>query len=234
MQEQTIAQIKNLADGAVVGSFVAQIAEVQPKKKAGNGYVQGLKLQMGQDWIFADAWDHPDFTAHVGKTYVFHSVPKGEGFIGITVKEKPNASNPAKPYKNLSLSRSAKVQFVDVYQAQKPAVPAAPATNGDQPAPAPKGVIAQQVQSNKVDDTLGKLAALYVQCLIHGNDVAAEYHRMHGQPMKAEQFQAMVSALYIQATRIGLENSLTPLRHSIPAEATAVFDQSGGAGAPGQ
>jgi hypothetical protein len=208
--EQSIDQIKKLPNGSSVSSLIATIAEVKPQKTVngarGPVTVQGLKLTQGNDFIFADAWGHSDMSNLQGQTFVINSVARNGTISGLSVKEKVGA-NGAKTYINLVISKSA------VFHPLKQGQPAPSRQSG------PVIGHAGHSDEGEVKERLNKYANLYTHCLVAGTYVKNNYAGLGGQ-MTDEQFQACVSALFINASKDGLQGlvKIGPFLPEVTAE----------------
>ena len=130
----TIKQIKELPAMPIPGTQ-GVLVEVQEHKQVacakGPTTVQSLKLQDGNDWIYADCWGMQDISPWRDKHVIFVSNKTGNNkMAGVSIKEKPSKDG-SKTYKNLSISSACTMHSKETYEASRGSAP----TPGMQPQP---------------------------------------------------------------------------------------------------
>jgi hypothetical protein len=187
---QTIEQAKSVfADGQILTAIQVTLDAVYEHKKLttknGDTTVQNVKLSDSTGTIFASVWGCEDWAPHKGRTYVIHSNKGTRGLAGISVKDKADKTGAIK--RELQISKSATVQFVEVYAQAKGAAAPAQATVKQNVAVAASGGV-----------TLGILAKFWATCFKTATEFQTAYG--FGEDIK----QGMIGSLFIQGVRDNL------------------------------
>lgn len=233
----TIADIQNTkANGEVIMAVQGTIKAVYERKNWG----EGAKATTVQNIVLADAtgeircalWGHQDAAAHKGKEFVIHSNKntRGAGYVGVAVKDKQDQNG--NPRRELQISKSATIQFVEVYNksaaADRPAsAPATQAAHAGSPGPS-----ATRPATNGLL-TLEKLANFWEHCYVE----AEKRQKKFGFSDTIK--QACIGSLFIQGAREGMYRDLNePASYTkieggkVAGEITAEVTDTGDTDAP--
>jgi hypothetical protein len=171
----TIAEVKNLQDGAVVDAVQVTVGKAYERRSwdTANGptTVQNVELTSasGSEKIRAAFWGHPDVAPLQGQTFVLHSSKGGNGrFGGVTVKHGSYTAKTGPkqgqtiPTVELSVNKSGQLQHLQVY-AQQNGLPQQSQTQA-----APAAAVPQNLRNGQ---QVGNALNLAVQVLVESGMV---------------------------------------------------------------
>lgn len=212
MKVAKVSDIQNLADGAIIGEMTVQIKAAFAAKTGDGKYgpwrVQAAILKDDTGEVRASFWTERDIQKLVGKTVVIKSKATDKGLFGLKAKYSSHSSTNELDVSDKAELKGDGLDAVSSYVAKATSSVAAPKVN--------------EVASfdTEVDATKGikKRAVMWGRCY----EVAKSLGEVHD--LTPEQFQALVSCLFISADKAGLYNSFR-LEDSIPAMVAEIEDE---------
>lgn len=170
--------------------------------------VQNIVVQDATGEIRCSLWGHGDASEFKGKQFVIHSNKafKGPGFAGISVKDGTDQNGQQR--RELQISKSATIQFVEVYNdsklanapASQPGASKAPTSPGPLKDTAP-GTATRQPTAGPV--TLEKLANFWEWCYVEAEKRQKKFG--FSDVMK----QSCIGSLFIQGMKERIHGDLS-------------------------
>jgi len=212
MKVAKVSDIQNLADGAIIGEMTVQIKAAFAAKtgegKYGPWRVQAAILKDDTGEVRASFWTERDIQKLVGKTVTIKSKASDKGLVGLKAKYSSHSSTNELDVSDKAEIKGDGLDAVSSYVAKATSSVSAPKVN--------------EVASfdTEVDATKGikRRAVMWGRCY----EVASLLRERHD--LTAEQFQALVSSLFISSDKAGLYNSFR-LEDSIPAMVAEIEDE---------
>lgn len=217
-----IKTVKTWPDKTPVASIQLHIAKVFPGKKIttkyGEKHVQGFygKDATGEE-IKVDVWDHEDISQYEGQDVVISSGAKGSG---VTVSHD---SYKGKSEIKLSVGRAAQFQPITAGTPIPSRLSPSEQGAGIQTPPGNqnpvKGKAEASNEADKFHAGMKKMALFYVHCEDYARKIVDKVGEKDNQ-----QFQAIVSTLFIEGNKRGLAADVPAYKPTLSTDAPQAID----------
>ena len=190
-------------------SIQGVLEEVKKRKtgsgKRGDWSMQNFKIKSGTEFMYGVAWNHEDFSALQGSEVTIVPDNPNKPASGCYIENADATDKQGNPYKNLVVQKDAVISPLGADTQQ-------PDPSPSQPNKTPSKGNSESSRPLSVKAELMKLANLDILC---AEVTCYQKNKLKeiGLEMTDEQFQSRWASHYIQGTREGLQQKMSPTEY---------------------